>query len=222
MTNDQRPDSSTGAPDQDPADDRPEVALFALIAANAVPVIGVLWFGWQVFPIILLYWSENVVVGAFNVLKIIWAQPDQPIEWIAKVFAIPFFCVHFGMFTFVHGIFVLDLFGGPAYEARGFPSPHTFGDAIARTGIGYAMLALVLSHGVSFAWNYVLGGEYRRASIGKLMGQPYARVMILHFVILLGGLLVGVLHAPVAALILLIALKITVDVASHRRERERA
>jgi hypothetical protein len=123
------------------------------------------------------------------------------------------------MFTFIHGIFVLDLFGGPAYATRGLPSPHTFGQAIAATGIGYAVLALVLSHGVSFAWNYVLGGEYRQASIGKLMGLPYARVMILHFVILLGGVLVGVLHAPVAALILLIALKIGVDVSTHRRER---
>jgi len=33
---------------------RMTVSTMALVIANAVPIIGVIWFHWQVFPIILL------------------------------------------------------------------------------------------------------------------------------------------------------------------------
>src|SRR5438128_1777645 len=34
-----------------------------LIAANLVPLAGVLFFGWSVFATLLLFWVENVIVG---------------------------------------------------------------------------------------------------------------------------------------------------------------
>ena len=59
------------------------LSTLALVAANAVPLVGVLVFHWTVFPILLLYWCENVVVGAFNVLRMLCVQPDQPVMWAA-------------------------------------------------------------------------------------------------------------------------------------------
>jgi hypothetical protein len=44
-------------------------ALVALIVANLVPLVGVLWFGWNVWAILIIYWLENGIVGLFNVLK---------------------------------------------------------------------------------------------------------------------------------------------------------
>jgi hypothetical protein len=44
-------------------------ALVALLATNAVPLIGVLGFGWSVQTLLVLYWLESAVVGAFNVPK---------------------------------------------------------------------------------------------------------------------------------------------------------
>ena len=38
-------------------------SLLALLLANAFPIVGVLFLGWTVFPLVLLYWLENVVVG---------------------------------------------------------------------------------------------------------------------------------------------------------------
>ena len=43
--------------------------LAYLLAGNALPLLGVLIFHWQVFPIVLLFWAENVVAGIFTVLK---------------------------------------------------------------------------------------------------------------------------------------------------------
>jgi len=192
-----------------------------LVFANAVPLFGVLFLGWQVFPLILLYWLENVIVGGFNVLRMLTADPQDPIRWLGKAFLIPFFCVHFGGFTFVHGVFVFAMFGGPAYAHQFFPGVAGVFAAIRQTGIGFAVLGLILSHGVSFVGNYLLSGEYRRASLQQLMSQPYGRVMVMHFVILGGGFLVVALHSPVPALVVLVLLKIAVDVRAHRAERRR-
>src|SRR6185503_10154265 len=87
-------------------------------AANMVPLFGVLALDWTVFSILLLYWCENVVVGVFNVLRLIFVQPRNPVVWVGKGFLIPFFMVHYGGFTFVHGMFVLSMFGGKGVQTN--------------------------------------------------------------------------------------------------------
>jgi hypothetical protein len=198
-------------------DSLPPSAL-VLVAANLVPLVGVVAFQWSVFSILLLYWCENVVVGAFNVLRMLFAAPQNLAANASKAFLVPFFIVHYGMFATVHGIFVLTLFGPGGHVS---PSPATFLAAVRGAGIGYAVLAIVLSHGFSFVHNYLAGGEFRRASPPLLMFQPYARVMILHVAILLGGFAAQALGAPAAALVVLIALKTALDLRSHVAERRK-
>jgi hypothetical protein len=50
------------------------------------------------------------------------------------------------------------------------------------------------------------------------MGKPYARVAILHLVIILGGFLLMALKSPLVGLLLLIVLKIIFDLRNHIRE----
>ena len=187
-----------------------------LVVANLVPLAGVLFFGWSVFATLLLFWVENVIVGGFNVLRMLWAQPDNPVMWVAKAGMIPFFLVHYGIFTTVHGVFVLTLFGG--VQQRGFPGPADFFHAVQGAGIWPAALVLAVSHGVSFVVNYIGSGEYRTAALAQLMSRPYGRVMVLHVVILGGGFLVQAVGAPVAAVAVLVLLKTGLDLAGHLRE----
>ncbi len=209
------------APTTTPQDARglPPSAL-ALVAANLVPLLGVTAFGWTVFSVILLYWCENVVIGATNVLKMAFAQPRNVAVDAGKVFLIPFFIFHYGMFTFIHGTFVLLLFG-PHGHAAGFPGPATFVAAIRQAGVGWGVVAMAASHGFSFFHNYLFSGEYRTASPQLLMAQPYARVIVLHVAILAGGFLTLAVGAPVAALVVLIALKTAIDLRAHLAERRK-
>jgi hypothetical protein len=197
------------------------ISSAALILANTAPLIGVLAHHWTVFAVVLLYWCENVVVGVFNVLRMLTARPDEALAWAGKAFIIPFFCFHYGMFTFVHGIFVMGLFGGGFGKSGMSLSPGTLLTAIRQNGLGWAIAALVASHGFSFFHNYLAGGEYRRVSLAQLMGQPYGRVVVLHLVILGGGFLVLALHSAVGALILLIVLKTAIDLGAHLAERRK-
>jgi hypothetical protein len=56
-----------------------------LLLANLIPLVGVVFFGWSLITILVLYWLENGIVGLWNVPKIIMAQgsivptlPDLP------------------------------------------------------------------------------------------------------------------------------------------------
>lgn len=149
-------------------------------------------------------------------LRMLWAQPDNPLMWAAKAGMIPFFIFHYGMFTTVHGLFVLTLFGG--LHERGLPGPTAFFHAVQGAGIAPAALVLAASHGVSFAVNYIGAGQYRTAQLAQLMSRPYSRVMVLHVVILGGGFLVQALGAPVVAVALLVVLKTGLDLVGHLRE----
>jgi hypothetical protein len=199
-------------------DDWRRPSVIALVLANVLPVAGVFLFHWEVFPLMFLFWSENVVIGILNVLRMICAVPFKP----GGLPLIPFFCVHYGMFTMVHGAIITELFGGGTKFGPGFSSFWgTYLDKIQENHLTWAILGIAVSRGISFATNYVASGEYRRAKIEELMWQPYGRVILLHIAVLGGGFLMQALHSPVIGLLVLIALKTAFDLRGHLRERRK-
>jgi hypothetical protein len=119
------------------------------------------------------------------------------------------------MFTFVHGVFVMTLFG---QDSHGFPNPF---QANLSLSMYLAFACLFISHGVSFGCNYFYKGERNRTNLGKLMGQPYARIVVLHIAILFGAFLTMALGSPVGILLILVLLKTVMDVKLHLRERRK-
>ncbi len=223
-------------------------AVIALVVANAIPLAGVLFLGWSVWTILILYWLENGIVGVFNVLKMARAQgPDtadrraiaqNPVPSGSKLALIPFFVIHYGLFWFVHGIFVLTLplftgmFGDSfVVEPDGAPFPDgvpfptgmegSLLDSASRDAgvdpgaIAFAVVALTISHGVSFWWNFLRGGEYLRASAAGLMFAPYGRLVALHLTIIVGAMAVIFTGAPAAAVAILVTAKTLLDLGLH-------
>lgn len=196
------------------------------MAVNLVPLLGVVFLGWDLFTVMVLYWMENGIIGIFNLVRLAAARGDLS----QKLFRMPFFTVHYGLFWVVHGSFVMLLFGPDGFmnstRRFGFPST-SFSpldilslDLLASlsTAYGWALAGLVLSHGLSLALNFFGRREYKRAKIDQQMFQPYQRVMILHASIIAGGFVTVLLGAPLLALVVLVALKTGVDVRAHLRE----
>ena len=207
------------------------VPLLALIAANAVPLWGVVFLGWDAFYIVLLYWAENLAVGFYNILKIAFAKVAHPAEHLGKLFLIPFFTIHYGGFTAVHGFFILMLFKkGQAEFLTGRPWPcflvfvqmllNVIGQAysVMPTPMRYALAGLFLSHGVSFVYNYLLRAEFMTAKPQKLMAGPYARVAVMHVAIIAGAFVTVAIGSPAAILVVLVILKSVIDAKLHLRE----
>ncbi len=48
----------------------------ALILVNTIPIFGVMFWGWSLLEVVALYWFENLIIGAINVLKMITCVPD--------------------------------------------------------------------------------------------------------------------------------------------------
>ena len=258
-------------------------SAIALLIANVIPLIGVLFFGWSLLTILVLFWVENGIVGFWNLPRIWLARgsvmpslPDMPPEaafdatgnaraaeelrrrWmaakavssaialqgpsagVARIGLSLFFLVHYGIFWIGHGIFVFALpeFGvgqtlctdgfvpgpggipfDPEFTAGGCVSP--FGDVVW-SNVTLAAVALFISHGLSFLFNYVGRREYLTTSALRQMGAPYGRVVILHLTIIFGAFLAAMLGAPIGALIVLLVLKTLFDLRLHVREHRPA
>jgi hypothetical protein len=198
-------------------------SIFFIVFANLVPLAGVLWYDWSVFALLVLFWIENVITGLFNIPRIIMAKgPSAPAELeingtarqVGQLGLAVFFCIHYGIFTFGHGSFVFATMATGHYGVE-----DTF-TVIAEYGLSWAILALLISHGFSFFYNYLYRGEYKKADFAKQMQRPYHRVIILHVTILLGGFLVSLMNEPLMGLIVLLGLKIVIDIKAHVLEHQ--
>ena len=234
-----------------------------LIAANVVPLLGVILFGWRAFDVVFIYWLENVMLGGINLLRMFTCAPDTEDvlekrlesddldgqaramleKWkgksgtlgaahhAAKLFFMPFFTVHYGMFCFVHGVFVFVLLsddgpfgGGRGFEGGGdfdpFNMPQTISSTLTASHLWWAVLGLFASHMYSFFRNYLGNGEFRRVLLPELMVRPYGRIVILHVALLFGAFAITALGSPVILLMILIVGKTILDLKLHLREHQ--
>jgi hypothetical protein len=240
----------------------PRLAVAALIAANLLPLPGVLLLGWDAASLFFVYWLESAVVGLYNLLRMAMAQgtgdirnpvrsgatgtvdveqieqarrelaerhpraarlleralavaaaaSDEPdaatrptpagVQLIGKLFMLPFFIVHYGIFMAVHLTFLFSLFGPPR---------------LPPWQAALVAAALLASHGLSYLVHFIGRQEYLWVTPQDQMGRPYGRVVVMHLTILFGGFLVMQFGAPAAALIVLVALKLGIDLAAHLR-----
>jgi len=196
-----------------------------VLIANALPLIGVFWFGWDAYTVVVLYWIENVVVGVMTVLKMVSCNPirEQIAEWPPKVFGsevllppgagsdrvpgnsmwwfyVPFFSVHYAIFTLVHGFFITFMFS----ESNGFGD---VGRLLGEPLFGWTVFALTVSYLLEFAIEYIWRDGRHKTVLPVLMMQPYGRIAVLHVAVLFGGLLTEGMGSPTWMLLVLIAAK---------------
>jgi hypothetical protein len=221
------------------------VSVAALILANAIPIVGVLFFGWSLMTILVLYWIENGIVGLWNIPRMLLARGPDPVPQgvptavlsggCQRLILIPFFIVHYGIFWLGHGflLFFLAGFGlfrgaldpGPAplEPIGGFPlglggsSGGAFG-AVDPGAIAFAGAVMLVSHGISFVKNYLGDGEYLRTTAVSRMAAVYGRVIVLHLAILLGGFAIAAIGAPIWILVVLVIGKTLLDLRLHAKE----
>lgn len=105
-----------------PAD---RLAYASLLAANILPILLAITFGWDVGDVVTFYWLENIIIGLWVIPRLITAQGpflsgpnevsdrlsgknagEKTINGQGKLFLVPFFCFHYFFFCFVHGFFV--------------------------------------------------------------------------------------------------------------------
>jgi len=211
---------------------------YFIIAANLLPLGLVLTGDWGLREILPLYWVESAIIGFFTILKMLLAGgpvgklrgagPGLSAAYSAlavgaKLFISAFFTIHFGLFMFVHGVFLFGfvLQGAQLGPAKVNPMDGALWiDHLAAVKWGIA--ALFGGHAVSFFLNYVAGGEYRHTGPGECMASPYPRIVVMHLTILLGAFASIALPGAGTIMVIFVVAKIVADVAAHKKEHAKA
>ncbi|MCB9225385.1 MAG: DUF6498-containing protein [Crocinitomicaceae bacterium] len=200
-------------------------SVISLLAVNLGLLVLGLILQWKIFDIIVIYWVENLVIGFYNIFKLALASgrsnnsddPEPP-----RLLLLPIFPIHYFGFCLVHGIFIMVLFS----DMKPDPSQHFLlmtKPLFESASVIYGLIALLISHGISFATNYVGKKEYLSATPTKQMFAPYKRIALVHVVVIVSGIIVMYLGKDSALLMIIFVLaKVALDLRQHLMERKNA
>jgi len=200
----------------------PAAQRIASIAAALVLAYGVVALDWPPYWVLALFWLENVTIGVATLAKLVFAglRTGQP---LGTLFIAGFFCVHYGLFCAVHGVFVASLFG-PQRSASdmGVTLARMVGDVVREVPGALALASIVIAVAFDLVqWLVAHRDDENPKLVGETMSAPYGRIVVLHVVILGGAFLMQLFKAPAAAVLLLVALKLLADLGFLRRARNR-
>lgn len=192
-----------------------------IVLLNALPLYGVFAWDWRSFDLIFLYWFENLIIGVFMILRMLLRPYKGPAEAVARLFTVPFFTVHYGLFCTVHGLFVIELFSGGSIKIHDLFDvyPHIW-PVLQHNGLFLAALALIALQLADWIRDSIERG-WGNDKLAALTIMPYQRIVILHITIIASGFALSLMNEPVAGLIMLIALKTGFDIASWRKSEQR-
>ena len=98
--------------------------------------LAIAWFGgWQTGDLIWSLWLSSLVIGYAMIVWTIFSRAWGRVgEMLGGVFLLAFFTVHFGLFHFVHSMFLNEFFPLDGVRGGGGEEPDYF-EVIARYGI---------------------------------------------------------------------------------------
>jgi hypothetical protein len=202
-----------------------------LVAANLLPIVGVVWWGWDAFVLLMLYWLETAIIGFWTIARLIASpspvdmsgKPLDGMSTIGRIALAAFITLHAGIFMAVHFFFLWILFSGEW--------------ANRITGVGSFMRVMIVGTDLwlPLAFLFVVRGALvmvpaLRRRLGIVGDAPpadaenpvfglYVRIVVMQFTIILGAWFAVLAGDSVGPLILLIALKTAVDLFSERIAR---
>jgi len=210
-------------------------ATLILLAANLLPLAGVLFWNWDAFVILVLYWFETAIIGFWTLVRIATASREalggikmEGSTSAPSPFGLAlFFVAHAGIFMGVHFVFLWVLFSGD--WAKRIHGPIEFVEKlIIGTDLWLPLLVLFAARGIVFFYPLIHArlrrwiNPQRPARVKPapsddiahaIVGGFYARIIVMHIAILAGGFLS--FFGSIAPLIILIAIKTAVDLGMH-------
>jgi Family of unknown function (DUF6498) len=206
---------------------------FALIlfAANLVPLVGVIAWGWDAFVLLMLYWLETAVIAFWTVLRIALlpraALADLQIGSSgapsSSLGLAAFFTLHAGIFMAVHFLFLWALFSDDWSKRI-----HGVGDFVDQmvvgTGLWVPLLVLFLGRGLLMLFDLIEPWLRRLFALPPPASAPpsalgpgetliiglYLRIFVMQVTIIIGAWF-AMLAGSTGALVFLIAVKTAVD-----------
>jgi hypothetical protein len=167
-----------------------------LIITNLIPVYGVWFEAWSPTDAFIVYALETIIIGAMTLLKLLvltivrrkddWYTGESRIKVSGLVFML-FFILHYGLFVAVQ----TSLFS----EAANIVPPgkgllyfffHWYN--YINEDISIMLGAFIVSYLARSFIPFIVTGEYKNQSMMRVMFQPYGRILIQQFTVILGSM----------------------------------
>jgi len=206
-------------------------SLLVLILANLVPLIGVVFFAWDLLSVLLLYWLESLFIAGLGVFQ---ALARRGVRALGSVLLFILVVISLGA---AHLAALVVLAQAAGVDERSMPdlsSVSTRGlldalGAIYAGGLGWIILKRpeLLAYGLPalVISRLIQAGQARRSAPPDRgiegpdpLRQALRRVIVLQLALLLGSALMVWLQAEdmLAILVLLIVFKLLFDISSWR------
>ena len=207
-------------------------AALIVVAANLVPVIGVLAWGWDAFVLLMLYWLETAVIAFWTVVRVAFLprsaitfadiDPDRPPLSPPALAVVVTATV--SVFMAVHLFILWELFAG-GWSQRIHGIGNFVQQLVIDTGLWLPLLVLFIAYGAQILLDgmeprlrQAFGLQHARPS-GQEDGEMlvfglYIRIVVMQLAIIIGAWL-ALLAGTAGALAVLIALKAAVELSSQ-------
>jgi len=184
-----------------------------LILVNLVPLYGVWFEGWNAATVFLVYCLETVIIGLVQVLKMAFVtlfvrkqdtwENGGSTSMQSGWFFIFFFIVHYGFFVFIQTQLFFNVSGlikGSSFFMNYTKIPALLGDT------GKLMLFIFITYyTLQNVFDFFLSGSYKTISLGRLMFEPYLRIFVQQFVVILGSIFLNFGAGRIFILVFVIA-----------------
>jgi hypothetical protein len=140
-------------------------------------------------------WRPDVAIGVAHATRLAMATRTNNVAdgWATT----SFFAMHYGIFTFVHGVFVLVYFGIVSGGLAGFQG-----------GLLLPVVSILAWQAVQLGLDAMYSERFKGRSPSEMMFEPYPRVFALHIAVIF---LLGEMGSPVWALAALVVVKTLSD-----------
>ena len=171
--------------------------------------------GWDAYTILMLYWFETAVIGLWVCAAVAISPRDSlnlPVDNGQKTKAgvglALFIAAHAGIFMFVHLMF---LTGFQMVSMSSGPSGPDFGHLLFERGLWLPLAGLFLFRGLITLSDHAAGHPIEPTIVGF-----YIRIVVMQFVIILGGFFIALAGDALVPLLLLIGIRTAIDLRTEK------
>lgn len=193
-----------------------------LIVANIFPIIGIFFFDWSIFSVLIAYWVETGVVLFYALVKGVYlAINRKKKEDVSEVlFSIILNIAMYGCAMLIYFAVILNL----AYPFSGIETTLSgvFKEYIKE--IILMTVVFLISHGQSFYFNLIKNKEAEKIEVKELLSDSahelFIRFLFMQSIAIIGWWIFEVTKGPIYLYVLFIIAKTLIDLNGHRKKHE--
>lgn len=182
------------------------------ILGNLLPLVGVLFSGWDIYTLLVFYWCETLIIAFWVILTIVLHKGEETLgvsgatrrsarfSWASAAMIL----VQTGLFMALH-LFLMSGLYGDAWPAHLRSIPAFIDTFVIGRGL-WQMLGLLFVQRAAIFWQ-----ERLEPSVLPAVAGLYLRIFTMQVVIVFGAWGVMLFNSGIWGLILLVAMKMVLE-----------